>query len=178
MDSVHPFIQTGICFRAQICCMLRLNCLKAARRKADHLLKQTREIIGIAKANILSPQEPKVQWFAAVQVRTECGHSCDILCGSAIRKVLNVFSRFCQALDIKTALYRGSGMRPFLFWITNAAICPFQGANQRCRCLRPALTHEQAHWYNLLQPLQIFILRQAAQTINEQDFISRILLQP
>ena len=115
MDSVHPFIQTGICFRAQICCMLRLNCLKAARRKADHLLKQTREIIGIAKANILSPQEPKVQWFAAVQVRTECGHSCDILCGSAIRKVLNVFSRFCQALDIKTALYRGSGMRPFLF---------------------------------------------------------------
>ena len=30
----------------------------------------------------------------------------------------------------------------------------------------------------LLQPLQIFILRQAAQTINQQDFISRILLQP
>lgn len=52
MDSVHPFIQTGICFRAQICCMLRLNCLKAARRIADHLLKQTREIIGIAKSNV------------------------------------------------------------------------------------------------------------------------------
>lgn len=30
----------------------------------------------------------------------------------------------------------------------------------------------------LLQPLQIFILRQTAQTINQQDFISRILLQP
>lgn len=102
-----------------------------------------------------------MQWFAAVQVRTECGHSCDILCGLAIRKVLNVFPRFCQALDMK-----------------NAAICPFQGANQRYRCLRPALTHEQAHWYNLLQPLQIFILHEAAQTINEQDFISRILLQP
>ena len=52
MDSVHPFIQTWICFRAQICCMLRLNCLKAARRIADHLLKQTREIIGIAKSNV------------------------------------------------------------------------------------------------------------------------------
>lgn len=103
------------CFGTLVYCRLRLNRFKIARRTADHLLKQTREIIGIVKANILSPQEPKVQWFAAVQVRTECGHSCDILCGSAIRKVLNVFPRFCQALDIKTALYRGSGMRPFLF---------------------------------------------------------------